>query len=155
MNFWDFYRRVVAMIRETSPEFPQFEQVVFIEALVEICDDQWHLMMPFVKHGRYEEWEATLTERDKLWQWLFRTLYHGGYGSGCPWGMTLFSTTKYVTSTPGVGAPVPAAHEILGGPNMFVAFTDDEHARLMRCVRVDRNRVVARAEGKLKPTRVH
>ena len=138
MSLWTFYRRLVAMARETDPGFPEFGHPWFIEALVEVGDMLWEKRRPYVKGFRDEEYRATLTERDRLWLWLLRTLWWGSYGARVPPWPTGLECAQYDPATKGVPAPVPAAEAILGGLAVKVACTEDEKARLLRCYWVER-----------------
>jgi len=133
VTLWTFYQQAVAMARRSDSAFPRFDHACFVEALVEVGDMLWEGMRPYIKGSRYEEYRATLTPRERLWQWLLSTIRWGSYGSCVrPWPAGL-EYSHYDPATPGVPAPVPAAQEILGGSAEAIEFSDDEKIRVNRC----------------------
>jgi hypothetical protein len=135
MSLWEFYKQLVQKAREADPEFPLFDHEDFVEKLLETAERLWQELRPFVSPSppRYEEHWEQLTQRDRYWHWFCKTLWYASYGSGQPvFSKEIFALSKYDSTLEGVGAPVPVAGEILGGPALVIRFSDDEVLRMQR-----------------------
>lgn len=135
MSFWEFYQHALAMIKRIDPEFPEFDRHCFIELLVDVAESEWECLRPYIRGGRYDEHWNILSDRRRLWHWLFKTISWASYGAGLPietgiFGLAVYKSNGVLCELP---APVPAKAEILGGPAIWLDFSDGEAMRLRQC----------------------